>query len=814
MNKNKFLGISFHLHFIILFNMLTVIIALILVVECTNKLRSQIRISYSEKIKEGWNRIYQDWEEYDSGCLPNMKKYSIDHFYQYKYNTKVSSEIHNYSLVIEHLGELRVYVNGGNVYNEREKRYIGEIRSITKLNLLPYFFINGENIISFSTRYKAEKETINTFRLKITELTSSKICEDVKVESVAKLINNQYIVNLKETTAFNKMIINGVKNYSVYERNGELINIVKNYKAYGQFKVSVDDKKNVKERDISIQSCKINVCKDADMMVSYEKGVIEGRRECNSIGKWEITDKTLISNDGINNIVFDLYIFTKDETLEITIENNGNPYMCTYSGVYHCQSNQFTKGKYEIRIASLKRSQISILILLNNKDVIYRDNSLSFKDKITITGFLKSGDYIEMVQSDRNYYTNMDLPIYRKNFGVKPENIEVSDSISVLRNEGSIFLNLKEEIHKVLEIKLKSIEGNGKHKINYNLYVLHCPEYTVPFSVNYNFVGPLNVEVKHGNYHIYNLSKSNDYFSLQYCSPFKDMTINSIENGIKDVSSLTVIFNKKKLLQGGSGTVVSNEFPPVVFKYKLEVSDVQQLKNNWKEFFEGEKWPSYYVGALPQSSSRTRYYRMIYTNFIPLFDVVDYRINGYTSGLIKLFFNGVELKDDIEGKRFSFIVDQSLIRDGNNYIAFTVDRNGLNDDLEFEVVVNADEENCADESCLRRFCQNSTLFLKAEVGSFYTTECGYGRSGYKKYDCIEEDGEAIFKLEEHCENIAKEFEYDDNKLVFTDQKKSYSPKFRSETGHGHFYLNDTLPKGMKFDQETGEFSGRSTRKAS
>lgn len=793
--------------------MLSIVFALVIVVLCSKQQRSDIKIGYSEEIRKGWNTIYQYWPEYNNGDLPNMKSVNLDHYYQYRYKIKKNEIFYYYSLLVEHIGELKVFINGNEVYNEGDSLMNNKILKTTKIKLLSYNFREGENILSFTTHYKVEREAINPFKINITEISSKNDCENVKIERITKENKKEYLIHLKEVTCFNNIIVIGIQNYTIYSKNGEKIVPVFNYKAYGELKILTDGSKELMKRDIQIESCKVEKKRDSGMRTFIEKGLIE--RGVKSVK----TSSTFGRNLAVSprkakkpNCYHDCYIYSVDDALNIRINNNieksiATPFIANFK--YYMKQFNTYDDEYGIEIISPKRIQISVELKFNNSLYFY-EQYLSIKGKYKIK-VPSINEKDEIIYPDRSYYASMDIIIPHKLFGIKDFFISVNDNIFRFDSYGKLLLNSSKELHRTVEIGYTNILDNKeKYTYLFNLHVVHCPEYTVPFSLKSdNKLTNSEINVEHDDYNIYVLKQPQNDFTLQYCSPFKNFLLSIDTKGTSNLKFF-IKFNKEELIlnENSAREITSEDFSEVKFNYSLEYSDVKQLDDKWKEYFEGEKWPSFYLGEFPKLTSKTRYYRMIYTNFIPIFDVVNYTINLNLSGEIKFFFNGNELESESEGDKYSYIASSSIVRDGNNYIAFIVEReNLLEDDLEFEVIPYADEKNCADETCEREFCGNSSEFLKAEVGSYYTTECGYGRNGYKRYDCIEEEEEAIFKLEEHCENIATTLEYSTEELIFSQNRNVYTPMLKNGEGHGYFTINEKLLDGIEFDQVTGEISG-------
>lgn len=795
--------------------MLSIVFALVIVVLCSKQQRSDIKIGYSEEIRKGWNTIYQYWPEYNNGDLPNMKSVNLDHYYQYRYKIKKNDIFYYYSLLVEHIGELKVFINGNEVYNEGDSLMNNKILKTTKIKLLSYNFREGENILSFTTHYKVEREAINPFKINITEISSKNDCENVKIERITKENKKEYLIHLKEVTCFNNIIVIGIQNYTIYSKNGEKIVPVFNYKAYGELKILTDGSKELMKRDIQIESCKVEKKRDSGMRTFIEKGLIErgvkSVKTSSTFGRRLILcNKDTVLPEGCGALIF----YIENDKLCIDTYWNGFYYYLTDEyetpSSVNWNSHSSDDPGYEYDVQLIKKWVFKIFISYNNT-VLYKACYLSIKNKLIIRMPLDRNRKIEF--RDQKCYTNMIIIIPYQNFGAKAKNVKITGDVSLITAYGRIKFNLTDEMQTTVQVEYEDSETNEKVQLEHNLYVVHCPEYTVPFSVDIDMTGSyvLEFDIKHGDYHIYNLHQCDNEESIYYCSPFKDFTFNSKKNKFQ-YRNIDIRFNKEvkkyRGIKNFSEEITSEDFSEVKFNYSLEYSDVKQLDDKWKEYFEGEKWPSFYLGEFPKLTSKTRYYRMIYTNFIPIFDVVNYTINLNLSGEIKFFFNGNELESESEGDKYSYIASSSIVRDGNNYIAFIVEReNLLEDDLEFEVIPYADEKNCADETCEREFCGNSSEFLKAEVGSYYTTECGYGRNGYKRYDCIEEEEEAIFKLEEHCENIATTLEYSTEELIFSQNRNVYTPMLKNGEGHGYFTINEKLLDGIEFDQVTGEISG-------
>lgn len=268
------------------------------------------------------------------------------------------------------------------------------------------------------------------------------------------------------------------------------------------------------------------------------------------------------------------------------------------------------------------------------------------------------------------------------------------------------------------------------------------------------------------------------------------------------------------------------EFTQANFSMKIEFSDKTPNNDDWKIDFEGNKWPSE-IDNFPSYTKPVRYYRMLYTNFAKLINLMKYDISISVTGTVELFFNGVKFVSDSENSKinsrirnlapslFTFSIPGTSIRDGINYIAFSVSRedfeNIVNDDIQVEINPIEDINNCVDASCTRQFCQTGLNTLNAEVGSFYLDECPAGFIGNMKYSCKLIGGIPQFTEENNCNQIPTAFIYTaDNTLSFNNEFAEYNPTLIDGTVHSYYTLSDSLPTGIEFDIETGKFSGTSS----
>lgn len=443
------------------------------------------KVGYSVSPIKNWERNYQNWPEYVKGNVPNMNAKRNFYHYQIKFETSLKKDLLHYVLLIKFRGDLSIYVNGNDVYNATYPIGNSEIRKL-RINILPYFIKLGNNVLSFKSYVNVDEETEDPFKVEISEKNSIIECEEVIMEKI-EYNENRYKISFNEAVGFNKIVSSGSQDIKIYNLENEIINhkkgILNNFKVYKEIIIETLN------RNISVQSCKINRCEsDSKIPESYEKTVIETGSEmllCNSDGEWDVQPiYKEINLRQARMIEFALVAEAlTGEIEEFICYNNG---VIFYEGSGNLNGNhEALEGTFEVILKGSGLITVMMFLQLNFTLVSFV-NSLTFKDQLVLKYDTKDYALDVIVFPKRFFYANtrnVMLPYINTNIDNQITILDEIEGIEISQY-GHFILEFNHSLHESLTINYLSLSGEYKNT-TFELDVRDCPEYTVPFTLDY-----------------------------------------------------------------------------------------------------------------------------------------------------------------------------------------------------------------------------------------------------------------------------------------------------------------------------------------